>query len=510
MNCHAYIEIISDDTDAWSSLRRMKAAARLRDGKVLFHEAQRAWRGSSDIFRGLHRRVIQRRSALTKAKAVELHCIMEQLPNHNSRITLSERHDALGVPISKVDWKISEVEQRTAEYMAQCLCREFKQAGLPTPHIERWLADNGWASHCVEKAHPSGTTRMSAEPKTGVVDTNSQVYGVRGLFVAGGSVFPTCGAVNPTLTIVAMSLRLADRLRKEMFAAPSSTLTVKDGPGSNPTAIKVGIVGAGRRVREFYVPVLKALHPRYEIVGFTTRSKRSAQRLEAEIDATPFSSPQELVARRNPTFLIVAVQDRQNEATILDALDLSVPMLAETPLAWTVNGVRRIMRKAATKNVSVGVAEQFPYFPLEQFRKQLIEADVLGSVYSALNDRVLYSYHAIAQLRRYLKGRAKSASSHNRSGAVEFDNGATLVHKYGLLGKGENGVVRLYGTSAVMSDYTINLTRSALPLVAVRELTSSGTLESICVDISSRNKIRWHNAFSNCRFSDEQIAVGRR
>jgi len=64
--------------------------------------------------------------------------------------------------------------------------------------------------------HHLGTTRMSDDPKRGVVDRNCRVHGVENLFVAGGSVFPTVGISNPTLTIVALAIRLADFVRDRM------------------------------------------------------------------------------------------------------------------------------------------------------------------------------------------------------------------------------------------------------------------------------------------------------
>ncbi len=62
--------------------------------------------------------------------------------------------------------------------------------------------------------HHLGTTRMSADPKSGVVDADSKVHGVANLYVAGSSVFPTYGSSNPTLNLVALTLRLADHLKK--------------------------------------------------------------------------------------------------------------------------------------------------------------------------------------------------------------------------------------------------------------------------------------------------------
>jgi choline dehydrogenase-like flavoprotein len=124
------------------------------------------------------------------------------------------------MPISTINWKVSDLEQQTARQMGRYICQEFTRLGLTTPHIKPWLDDHGgWKAHCVEKAHPTGTTRMSRNPKDGVVDVNCQVHNIQGLFVSGSSVFPTSGAANPTLMIVAMALRLADWLKYNFFAS---------------------------------------------------------------------------------------------------------------------------------------------------------------------------------------------------------------------------------------------------------------------------------------------------
>jgi choline dehydrogenase-like flavoprotein len=61
--------------------------------------------------------------------------------------------------------------------------------------------------------HHMGTTRMADDPRRGVVDVACRVHGIRNLYVAGSSVFPTSGFASPTLTIVALALRLADHLK---------------------------------------------------------------------------------------------------------------------------------------------------------------------------------------------------------------------------------------------------------------------------------------------------------
>jgi len=89
----------------------------------------------------------------------------------------------------------------------------FRRAGLG--HVECLLGNPGEPPMEGGKHH-MGTTRMHPDPKRGVVDQDSRVHGVDNLFVTGSSVFPTAGYANPTLTIVALALRLADHLQARL------------------------------------------------------------------------------------------------------------------------------------------------------------------------------------------------------------------------------------------------------------------------------------------------------
>ena len=78
--------------------------------------------------------------------------------------------------------------------------------------------DTGWPASLSYGGHHSGTTRMHRSAAEGVVDENCRVHGVSNLFIAGSSVFPTIGYANPTLTIVALALRLADHVKRLGFS----------------------------------------------------------------------------------------------------------------------------------------------------------------------------------------------------------------------------------------------------------------------------------------------------
>jgi choline dehydrogenase-like flavoprotein len=142
--------------------------------------------------------------------------ITEQRPDPASRITLSDRKDRFGVPLARVDWRVGNDERRTIVRIAEMVSDAFGRAGLPKPVLEGWVAEKRLAdAMIIDMAHTLGTTRMSENPNSGVVDANCQVHGVRGLYIAGGSVFPTSGHANPTLMILALAIRLADRLKAE-------------------------------------------------------------------------------------------------------------------------------------------------------------------------------------------------------------------------------------------------------------------------------------------------------
>jgi choline dehydrogenase-like flavoprotein len=80
--------------------------------------------------------------------------------------------------------------------------------------LAEWVKQrDSFPDHFIDVAHPTGTTRMSDDPATGVVDKNGQVHGISGLYIAGSSTFPTAGHCNPTQMIVALAARLADHIK---------------------------------------------------------------------------------------------------------------------------------------------------------------------------------------------------------------------------------------------------------------------------------------------------------
>ena len=163
--------------------------------------------------------VRQYRSLGAPHKLVQLDMVAlcEQEPSPDNRVVLSDVKDQFGVPRARCIWSVGELEGRSIARLAQLFSQELKAAGLPEPVLDDWIVQNRPGDfQASDMAHSSGTTRMSADPKDGVVDANLQVHTCEGLYIAGNSVFPTIGHANPTLMNVALAIRLADHLKSSV------------------------------------------------------------------------------------------------------------------------------------------------------------------------------------------------------------------------------------------------------------------------------------------------------
>ncbi|HTI04539.1 MAG TPA: GMC family oxidoreductase [Gemmatimonadales bacterium] len=142
----------------------------------------------------------------------------EQAPNPRSRISLGAERDALGMPRVRLDWQLTDLDRRSFAQFYDALGREFGRSGVGRVQVLDWVrsANPGWPKTLSGGWHHMGTTRMHGDPRRGVVDPDCRVHGLANLSIAGASVFPTAGAVNPTLTLVALSLRLSDELKRRL------------------------------------------------------------------------------------------------------------------------------------------------------------------------------------------------------------------------------------------------------------------------------------------------------
>ncbi len=144
---------------------------------------------------------------------------IEQVPNPDSRVTLGPERDPLGMQRIQLAWRFTDLERRTLRRASQMVAEECGKAGVGRIRMIPDDPNTGWPSVVRPLGgtwHQMGTTRMHDDPRHGVVDPHCRVHGTANLFVAGSSVFPTTGYANPTLTIVALALRLADHIQQEL------------------------------------------------------------------------------------------------------------------------------------------------------------------------------------------------------------------------------------------------------------------------------------------------------
>jgi len=138
---------------------------------------------------------------------------VEQTPNPDSRVTLSVKKDPLNRPQPQLKWKLSPLDQEGVIRAQRLIAHEVGRSGFGRMRIEMGEGTNDFLENAVGTGHHMGTTRMDGDPARGVTDGNAKVHHTSNLYVAGSSLFPRCGWSNPTLTIVATSIRLADHLK---------------------------------------------------------------------------------------------------------------------------------------------------------------------------------------------------------------------------------------------------------------------------------------------------------
>jgi hypothetical protein len=140
-----------------------------------------------------------------------------QMLNPDSRVLLTEEKDDFGLNRLGVDWRLTDLDYRTMRTAAETLGAHVAERNIGRVRISDWLLKDkptppGVAEDVVAGHHHMCTTRMSDDPRQGVVDRNCRVHGISNLYLGGSSVFSTTGHANPTYTIVQLALRLAGHL----------------------------------------------------------------------------------------------------------------------------------------------------------------------------------------------------------------------------------------------------------------------------------------------------------
>ena len=157
----------------------------------------------------------------TNRFSLEIHG--EQAPQAASRVTLTDRVDALGVPRIRVDWRYGRSDITSVQGTLDVLAQEFLQSGVGRFEYNRESLEQDLTRFGAYGGHHIGTTRMGMDERTSVVNADCQVHSVHNLFIAGSAVFPTSSQANPTLTLIALALRLGDTLSRRLGAVRTAS-----------------------------------------------------------------------------------------------------------------------------------------------------------------------------------------------------------------------------------------------------------------------------------------------
>lgn len=240
LNASAVLRYLPDPRRGWEVAKRLA-----RGAEISSEEFGAMARDAGKIAGNLARRAVGL-GPVPDAPMAELILDLEQTPDPESRISLSSERDRLGLFKVCVDWRISRQDRATAAFMTRACVSELRRCGLADLQAVDHLEETGGLTPdaMLESYHHLGGTRMSRDPREGVVDADLRLHGMENLYVLGGSVLPTGGHANPTFTIVALALRLADHLKIEPAKA---TLVIEEAP---PPAVRSSPSTPRRRGRK--------------------------------------------------------------------------------------------------------------------------------------------------------------------------------------------------------------------------------------------------------------------
>ena len=202
-----------------STARSLRAAANVRAALMgrarapnIAEEIRRAALGTHHIarfgFELTGERVLRRLNLYhLRPRVFRIYAVAEQVPNPDNQIRLIQARDEFGVPMARLDWRLTDEDLDSYARSQNLLAERLVAAGHES--VDSLVKGTSLPSTLKGAHHHMGTTRMSDDPRLGVVDRNSLVHGIKNLYVTGASVFPTGGYANPTLTAMALGLRVA-------------------------------------------------------------------------------------------------------------------------------------------------------------------------------------------------------------------------------------------------------------------------------------------------------------
>jgi choline dehydrogenase-like flavoprotein len=168
----------------------------------------------------------------SKANLYSLDFHAEQQPNPASRLTLGRESDALGMLQLNIDWRYTTGDVDTVQRSLALLQADFRQSRVGLFDYDPSTVEFEMTRYGAYGGHHIGTARMGSDPNSSVVDADCRVHGIANLYVDGAATFPTSSQANPTLTLVALSLRMAEHLKARLAQGAGDSPQRAGGAGS--------------------------------------------------------------------------------------------------------------------------------------------------------------------------------------------------------------------------------------------------------------------------------------
>jgi choline dehydrogenase-like flavoprotein len=216
LNCAATMSFSSDVDDA---LAATKATARHllrgRFSELNAVDILRSARHAPLLVRQAARYALRHRVYNPVSAEIRLRVHCEQRPDSDSSIKLSTERDSLGLLRARLDWRISDLELETIRHFASTSANSLAPIAKIEPDSALMGRDPAFLDRCDDSNHHMGGMRMATSPVEGVVTTDLLLHGTRNVYVCSGAAFPTSGFSNPTHTVLALAMRLADLLARQ-------------------------------------------------------------------------------------------------------------------------------------------------------------------------------------------------------------------------------------------------------------------------------------------------------
>jgi choline dehydrogenase-like flavoprotein len=214
----AHIIIDEPEDSGVSVVRSLLRSMQRGDMKeTILRELPKVPRASIDVGRLAYMAKFEKRRYASPRAAAMLCLNSEQLPLADTCIRLDDDLDPLGMPKTVVDWTVSDADLTTLRRFAAFLRKRF--AALAISGIE-WrpeiFDESAEITGITDTFHPMGGCCMGTDPRESVVDSNLTVHGIPNLSIASAAVYPAGGTANPSLTMIALALRLGDQLAAQL------------------------------------------------------------------------------------------------------------------------------------------------------------------------------------------------------------------------------------------------------------------------------------------------------